>query len=878
MSNTRTFGQWLKRRRKALGLTQKEMAQQAGCAEVTLRKIEAGDLQPSAPLVASLAGALGVADADLPGLLSLARGVGDDFSTRARLLRLQRANNLPAQLTPLIGREHDIAAVRKRLLSDGARLVTLVGPPGVGKTRLALAVAEDVLEQFEHGAFFVRLGPVSDPALVAAAIAQALGMEMSGPNPPALQLRAWLEEKHVLLALDNFEQIVAAAPLVDDLLRRCPWLHVLVTSRQPLRVRGERQMSVRPLALPVAQPGAGRLTGDDALRYAAVALFAERAEAVQPDFTVDDGNAAAVAEICRRLDGLPLAIELVAARVKLLPPAELLARLRGPWLLSTDGLRDVSERQRTLRGAIDWSYNLLTPLEQTLFTRLAVFVGGCTLEAAEMMCEDVLSPGQVLAGIASLLDKSLLHREVGVHGETRYIMLETVREYGLERAASSGKDAALRVRHLSCFLQLIERAEHSGPEIGFFQVRYLVDGEIHNVRAALAWAMENDVQAALVLAAVLLDWFGQRGPYAEGKQVLDEVFALPDASAHTIPRAKALCGAGILMLYCHEDGKAQAYEEECLVLSQELGYTRGEADALLGLGQVAVFGWQDQETASCYFERSLTSYRKIDDSGGASIALAFLAEIAGSQADFSRARSLSEESLAIAKQAGFQFAWPWSGLAEIAYAEGDLARARMLYERRLTIEQQRGCVGANLATLLDLAMVATRQGDFAAAHAFLDEVLPRAKQYGSDDDLDLCWCYLLLAILVQTEGDYHSAVRWYRASAPGIRYWKFDACVYGLGLTALAVALDKHELAAGLLGVVEAACEIGSPLWPIERDDYNRLADAARVRLGTETFDSVWLEGRQRPFVEVVEEAVATLETVLGIRDDVTAIGVSSWR
>ncbi len=215
--------------------------------------------------------------------------------------------------------------VRRRLLSDGARLVTLVGPPGVGKTRLSLAVAEDVLEQFDDGVFFVRLAPVTDPDQVAAAIAQALGLQMSGPNPPELQLRAYLEEKHLLLVLDNFEQIVAAAPLVDDLLRRCPWLHVLVTSRQPLRVRGERQIHVLPLALPAEMAGASVVTASDMLRYPSVALFADRAEAVLPDFAVDDGNAAAVAELCRRLDGLPLAIELVAARVKLLPPKELLA-------------------------------------------------------------------------------------------------------------------------------------------------------------------------------------------------------------------------------------------------------------------------------------------------------------------------------------------------------------------------------------------------------------------------------------------------------------------------------------------------------------------------------------------------------------------------
>ena len=302
-----TFGEWLKQRRKVLGLTQKELAQQAGCAEVTLRKIEAGDFHPSAQLALSLAKAVGAADADLPGLVSLARGAGDDFTAKARLLRTQRPNNLAAQLTPLIGRERDIAAVRKRLLSDGARLITLLGPPGVGKTRLAQAVAEDVLEHFEHGAFFVRLAPTSDPDQVASAIAQALELQMNGPNPPALQLRAYLEEKHLLLVLDNFEHVIDAAPLVDDLLRRCPWLYVLVTSRQPLRVRGERQMPVLPLALPAEIPGVAGLTASDVLRYSAVALFAERAEAVQPDFAITDGNAAAVAELCRRLDGLPLA-------------------------------------------------------------------------------------------------------------------------------------------------------------------------------------------------------------------------------------------------------------------------------------------------------------------------------------------------------------------------------------------------------------------------------------------------------------------------------------------------------------------------------------------------------------------------------------------
>jgi DNA-binding XRE family transcriptional regulator/DNA polymerase III delta prime subunit len=462
MSDTTAFGQWLKQHRKASDLTQKGLAQQVGCAEITLRKVEAGDLQPSSALAVSLARALGAADDDLPGLRALARGRDDDFDDRARLPRLRRIHNLPAQLTPLIGREQDIAALRRRLLSDDARLVTLAGPPGVGKTRLALAVAEDMACRFEHGVAFVRLGPVSDPALVAAAIAQALGIEMSGPNRPELQLRAWLEQKHLLLVLDNCEHVLAAAPLVDDLLRRGPWLHVLATSRQPLRVRGERQIAVRPLALPSAQSDAGRLTAADALHYSAVALFAERAQAAQFHFAVTDANAGAVAELCRRLDGLPLAIELAATRVRLLPPGELLARLSGPWLLSMDGPCNAPARQQTLRGAIGWSYDLLTPAEQRLLIQLAMFTGGFTLEEAEALCGDrevgrqvgteagrqvdtgegrqvgTVAPGKdaamsVLDGIASLLDKNLLWREAGPGGEPHYSLFKTVRDFAEER-------------------------------------------------------------------------------------------------------------------------------------------------------------------------------------------------------------------------------------------------------------------------------------------------------------------------------------------------------------------------------------------------------------------------------------------------------------
>ncbi len=866
MQQTGNFGQWLKQRRKALGLTQKVLAQQAGCAEVTLRKIEAGNLQPSAPLVASLATALGVDDADLPGLVSLARGLEDDFTVKARLLRPQHPNNLPAQLTPLIGRERDITAVRKRLVDDGARLVTLVGPPGVGKTRLSLAVAEDVLEQFDDGAFFVRLAPVIDPHQVAAAIAQALGLQMSGPNPPELQLRAYLEEKHLLLVLDNFEQIVAAAPLVDDLLRRCPWLHVLVTSRQPLRVRGERQIHVLPLALPAEMTGASAVKAADMLRYPSVELFAERAEAVLPDFAVDDGNAAAVAELCRRLDGLPLAIELVAARVKVLPPNELLARLHGPWLLSTDGLRDVSARQKTLRGAIGWSYDLLPPAEQTLFRRLSVFAGGFTLQAAEMVCwEDGNAEEQaaaVLDGVAVLLERNLVQRETGLYGETRYAMLETVREFGLDRLAASGEMEIMRARHAGCFLTIMENGNAADGNPRRTLQNRLIDDELYNLRSALAWSVQHDEQISLLLTAYLAFWFYQRGPYVEAIRLIDEVLALPGASNPTIPRARVLYEAGIVLLYSGETTRAKTMVEESLTISTKLGYLKGEADALILLGRMSLWWLQDSAAAIQYLEKALDCYTELRSPGGMSMALMYLTKVSLLRGDFLRAQELGEESLAISQREGLGFSLPLNRLGEIAYANGDLALARSRFEQSMKVERQTGKNDISQETLIGLSLTAIRQKDFDTAHIFMNQWLQLVKRYDNDQDPNLCGCYLYLATLVQEEGDYASAIHWYRASLPGIPVDRDEWSSWSLGLAGLALAFGQHELAVVLLGATDAADNENYRMWPIYRTDFNRLFETARVHLNTASFDAAWAQGQRHPFEQVVEEAVSILQAL----------------
>jgi tetratricopeptide (TPR) repeat protein len=548
----------------------------------------------------------------------------------------------------------------------------------------------------------------------------------------------------------------------------------------------------------------------------------------------------------------------------------LLRRLHGPWLLSADGLRDVSERQRTLRGAIGWSYDLLSPVERTLFTRLAVFVGGCTLEAAEMMCEDVLSPAQVLDGIASLLDKSLLHREAGMYGETRYVMLETVREFGLERLAFNGEDESLRSQHASCFLSIVDAADKSEVNPRKPRLNRLIDNDIHNVRSALDWFKQHDSQAALLLITPLLRWYRQRGPYAEARSLLDEVLALPGAAASTVPRANALFEAGILMSHCNEHGKALAFEKESLFLSQGLGFTGGEAAALLGLGRVS---WRtgDYEKAWRWLDNALEVFRALGDPGGIAHALVLLGQIAlHYQLDIPRARALAEESLAVARQAGFVYLRPAQILADTLFAEGDLVGARSQLEQWLAALRQEQEGKAMIAGCLhDLGIVATRQGDFTSAHQFLEDSMVLWKELGNSDSLRAC--YLPMAALVQAEGNCGQAVKLFREALAGVKHDRWSWGSYLLGLATLAQAAGEYELIARLLGAIHLVDETVQRLFPIQRNDFSHLADAARVRLGATRFDDAWAAGRELAFDQAAEQAVSILETLLPAQSHITS-------
>ncbi|MDQ4076149.1 MAG: NB-ARC domain-containing protein, partial [Chloroflexota bacterium] len=561
-------------------------------------------------------------------------------------------HNIPAAITPLIGREEELRTLEEFLTNSDVRLVTITGAGGIGKTRLALQIAANLLDEFRDGIFFVNLAPLRDTELVIPTIAQTLNVREEGGQPLIERLKGYLGDKHLLLLLDNFEHLLAAGPEVTDLLAAAPHLKVLVTSRALLDVYGECIFAVSPLALPdlTELPPVERLTRYDALR-----LFIERAQAVKADFTVTNANAPAIAEICVRLDGLPLALELAAARVRLLPPPALLDRLESRLELLTSGSRDRPVRQQTLRNTMEWSYQLLSEAEQRLFNRLAVFVGGRTLEAIEAVCNaEGELPIDTLDGVASLVDKSLLRQEERLDGRPRFVMLETIHEYARERLEASGEADILSRRHAAYFLGLVEEAERylTGPEQAIWLDR--LERESYNIRAAFQWTAENGAaEMSLRLAGGLGRFWEMRGYLQEGREWL--TIALARTGQPSLVRAKALLEAGALAYVQGLYQEARVLLEEALMIQREQHDSGNLAVTLIVMGHV--ISAEGNDALACSFhEESLSISRELGNKRGIMIALNCLAVIAIRSAiregDYALVRSLLEDCWARARQVG----------------------------------------------------------------------------------------------------------------------------------------------------------------------------------------------------------------------------------
>jgi predicted ATPase len=784
------------------------------------------------------------------------------------------AHNLLLPPTPLVGREQEVAAVRERLLRPEVRLLTLTGVGGIGKTRLALAAAAELRHEFSSGVYFVPLAPLADPRLVVPTIAYSLGLREISGQPIAETLQDYLRDKKLLLVLDSFEHLPEAAGAVADLLKTASDVQVLVTSRAPLHLSLEHEYPVPALAVPDPRhlPAVADLT-----HYAAVALFLQRAQAVKPDFQLTVQNAGAVAEICVRLEGLPLALVLAAARIKALPPPALLTQLGSRLKLLTGGSRDMDVRQQTLRNTIGWSYDLLTADEQQLFRRLAVFRGGATLEAAAAVCRpEHATAGDaapaldlaVLDGITSLVDKSLMYVTEGANGEPRYGMLETIREYAGEKLEESGEAAGLRRAHARHFLRL---AEETAPELrGAQQVEWLtcLEAEHDNLRVALDWAREQaaggadaaeGLEIGLRLAAALRRFWAVRGYFGEGREQLASVLALDAAAGKPAAlqphRAKVLEGAGVLALLQGDYVAARSLLEQSLSLWRETGDGYGRAAVLDSLGDVAR-GRGDYATARALYEESLALFRSLGDRWGIASALGHQGVVARVQGDYAAARSLDEQSLALHRDLGDKqgVAYALGNLGIVAQEQGDYAAARALHEESLALRRELGDKRGITLSLGNLGIVAHLQGDYAAARALLEESLALRRELG--DKRGMALALGSLGLVAQEQGDY-AAARTQLEESLRLRQtlgdkWGIALALAGLGGVAVVSAVSGRNPEPGaaergtrLLGAVAVLLEAISALLDTnDRLPYTRAVAAARARLGDEAFQRAWDEGR----------------------------------
>ncbi len=768
-----------------------------------------------------------------------------------------RPHNLPAQLTPLIGREQEIQAACSLLRRPEVRLVTLTGTGGVGKTRLGLQVATDLLDDFADGVCFVPLASISDADLVIATIAQALGVKEAGERPVADLLQASVRDKRLLLLLDNFEQVLAAAPQLSDLLANCPQLKILVTSRAILHIHGEHEFPVPPLAL----PDLTQLPKSEALaQYAAVALFLQCAQAARPDIQLTPANARAIAEICVRLDGLPLAIELAAARVKLLPPQTLLTRLGQRLQVLTSGARDAPVRQQTLRNTLAWSYNLLDAEEQRLFRRLCVFVGGCTLEAVEGLYTALGEmPAEVVDGVASLMDKSLL-RQVEQEGEEpRLLMLETIHEYGLEVLSESSEIEHIRRAHTAYYLRL---AEDAAPQLlGRQQAAWLerLEREHDNLRAALRWSLEQAAheearqssgdgrEMALRLGGALWGFWLVRGHWTEGRNFLERALAVSEGIEASSVGAKALFAAAHLAFVQSDYERAEALSEGSLALYREVGDPWGVAFSLFTLGNVA---WVRGNTvaARSMTEEALALYRKIGLKEYVAWSLFSLALLDNSQGEYARAYTLFEESLAIHRELGNKrgIAHSLSQLAQVLFvSQGDQERVRSLIDECLALSGEVGFKEGIAASYSLLGLLALGQRDIVTAYSLAEKSVALYREmghlHGTAESL------AVLGKVVAVQGDYAAARTLYEESLTisGELGEKWVIPVRLVGLGEVVAAQRQLAWAAQLWGAADALRDaVGIPIPPVELADYERSLSAARVHLGERAFAAAWAQGR----------------------------------
>jgi len=816
------------------------LADRVGCALSTVEKIERGLRRPSHQIARRIAEELRIPPEEQAAFVEWARIAPEEREAPVTTAPATpegegrpkiSPGNLPAPATALIGREGELDETRMLLRGPEVRLLTLLGPPGIGKTRLSLALAESLVEDYAEGVWFVPLASIIDPDLVASTIAKTLGLK-EGPTEAAGEgLQAYLHERQMLLMLDNFEQVIPAAPLVSELLAASPGVKLLVTSRAALDIYGEHQYDVPPLDL----PDLANLPSDGDLQsYPAVALFVKRAQAVAPRFTITEENGASIAEICARLDGLPLAIELAAARSRLFDPVSILRRLDRRLPLLSVGPRDRTPRQQSLRGAIDWSHDLLNDVEKALYRRMSVFVGGCTLEAIEAVAWGVgrnrpggyqgPDPAFPAEEVESLANKSLVQRQAT--GEMLFSMLETLREYASERLVESGEEADTRRKHAEYFLALAEEAEPllRGTEQKLWLDR--LDREHDNLRAAMGWAFEKgQAEVAQRIAGAIWRFWSIRGYFTEGRAWMARV--LETWPQYTSWRVKAGLGAGGLAQSQGDYATARSYLKESLEGARQLG---DKLRAAMALNNIAIIDRQqgNSEAARSALLEAVEVQQELGDWWSLAAGYTNLGLVVSDMGDYAEARVFHERSLALFRDIGDKrnSAFALVNLGEVAYIQGDYEQARVMWEECAQTFRDVGEKQALVQTLINMGMLARDGGKVTEGYTFLDEALALGMQIGKRKLVAEALYYVgSFGIL---DGQIERAVR-------------------------LFAAADR------------LLCELGAVFAPNVQREREQFEERARGVLGDNVrFDALWREGAEMLTEEAVRYAREVPRSISG--------------
>jgi predicted ATPase len=823
------FGEWLRKQHLRLDLSRQALAAQAGCAEVTLRRIEAGNLKPSRELALILLEKLGIPEAERPKWVLFSRGLAD-FPDQDRSSDGNRSGaHLPAALTSFIGHEKDQARVLELIREN--RLVTLTGSGGVGKTRLALEVGGALPAEFSGGVFLVELASLQDGQLLAQTIAAQFGIVAESNASFTDLLISFLQEKSLLIILDNCEHLLAAcAQMAGALLKACRGLKILATSREALGLVGEAAFLVPSLALPDLQDSAGGLAEVESMR-----LFAARARLARTDFSLDALNLPVVAEICCRLDGIPLALELAAARLEILQVDEILEQLNDCFDILAGSRRGIFERQQTMRASIDWSWSLLSQAEQAFMRQVCVFAGGWTLESAQAVCD-----GNILELTSALVRKSLIVTDPETGRKTRFRLHEIIRQYMQEKLAETGGENTLRLRHLHYFLKLSEAAEPAlnGPTQMEWQKR--LKDELDNLRAALEYAGRVDTEAGLWISG-RLNRFWSGSMLREGMRWLQEFLQKVDSKTYSLARAKALLALGRKVYFLEDFASAESEIREALDLYQTSADLPGEIDALSFLGPVLhSAGRTDMEI----FHKALSLSQSLQDPLRQAYVYEYLSYV---WPDYPRRIAYLKKAIRLYRKVG-----DWNSLASnltiLAKDEalsGDLDSAQRRLEEAVELNRKFNMRAGATSMVIVISRIYSMQGDFETGRKLLEDNIAEQKEFGYR--MEVLWLRSQLGALLLRKGEIDLAGRLLADTANEFYEDGFEiGAVFAVeGVAGVNSAMGKYSQAARLIGWADAMRKkVGDMRPSLEQADVNKVFEVCLANLGEAAFSDAYDEGQ----------------------------------